>query len=244
MTEAEWLKCTNPTPMVEFLWGKASERKLRLFAVACCHRISHLLHDKRSREAVEVGEQHADGLVTDESLEDARENSSDASGEAHRVAAASGWSANTWIANAAANAAYGVCGHWQNWLSDSRLFETPIWAARATAGPEVEHLLSDAAQQQGFENEQAVQCQLLRDIFGPMLFKGVEFDQTILMWNNGTVVKMAHSIYDDRAFDRLPILTDALQEAGCTDAEILTHCRGAGPHVRGCWVVDLILGKK
>jgi hypothetical protein len=59
----------------------------------------------------------------------------------------------------------------------------------------------------------------------------------------GTVVSLAHSIYEARAFDRLPILADALEEAGCTDAEILTHCRGPGPHVRGCWVVDLILGK-
>jgi hypothetical protein len=244
MTDAKWLTCTDPKVMLDFLRGKASERKLRLFAVACCRRISHLLNDKRSREAVEVGEQQADGLVTDESLEGARENSSDASGEAHRVATASGWSANTWIANAAANAAYGVCGHWQNWLSDSRFFETPIWAARAMAGPEVDHVLSDVAQQQGFENEQAVQCQLLRDIFGPTPFKGVEPGRTILMWNNGTVVKMAHGIYDDRAFDRLPVLADALEEAGWYDLDILAHCRQPGEHVRGCWVVDLFLGKK
>ncbi len=54
---------------------------------------------------------------------------------------------------------------------------------------------------------------------------------------------LARSIYDDRAFDRLPVLADALEDAGCTDAAILDHCRGPGPHVRGCWVVDLILGK-
>lgn len=244
MTEAEWLNCTNPTPMVEFLRGKTSERKLRLFAVACCRRISHLLNDERSREAVKVGEQYADGLVTDESLDDVRENASDASGEAHRVAAASGWSTSTWIANAAANAAYGVCGHWQNWLSDSRLFETPIWAARATAGPEVEHVLSDVAQQQRFAAEQIVQCELLRDIVGPTPFKVVELDRTILMWNSGTVVKMAQGIYDNDAFDRLPILADALEEAGCADSYLLSHCRELGLHVRGCWVVDLILGKQ
>ena len=58
-----------------------------------------------------------------------------------------------------------------------------------------------------------------------------------------TVVQLAQSIYDDRAFDRLPILADALEEAGCTDAAILDHCRGPGPHVRGCWAVDLLLGK-
>jgi hypothetical protein len=55
---------------------------------------------------------------------------------------------------------------------------------------------------------------------------------------------LAQAIYDDRAFDRLPILADALEEAGCDTADILAHCRGPGPHVRGCWVVDLILGKQ
>jgi hypothetical protein len=59
-----------------------------------------------------------------------------------------------------------------------------------------------------------------------------------------TVQRLAQSIYEDRAFDRLPIVADALEEAGCTDAEILAHCRGPGPHVRGCWVVDLLLGKE
>ena len=244
MTEVEWLEANDREAMLEYLRKRGGERKLRLFAVACCRRISHLLNDKLSSQAVEVGEQHADGLATDESLEDARGNSSYASAEAHRLATDSGWSANTWIANAAANAAHGVCGHRENWLYDSRFFETPIWAARATAGPEVEHVLSDAAQLQAFENEQAVQCQLLRDIFGPTPFKVVELDRTVLVWNNGTVAKMAHGIYDERAFDGLPVLADALEEAGCHDLDILTHCRQPGEHVRGCWVVDLVLGKK
>jgi hypothetical protein len=68
-------------------------------------------------------------------------------------------------------------------------------------------------------------------------------ESPILAWRDSTIRKLAKSIYDDRAFDRLPLLADALEEAGCTDADILAHCRGDGPHVRGCWVVDLILGK-
>ncbi len=56
--------------------------------------------------------------------------------------------------------------------------------------------------------------------------------------------RIAGTIYTDRAFDRLPILADALEDAGCDNAEILAHCRGGGEHVRGCWVVDLILGKE
>jgi hypothetical protein len=65
-----------------------------------------------------------------------------------------------------------------------------------------------------------------------------------LVWQDGTVPKLAQSIYDERTFDRLPILADALEEAGCDDTDILGHCRGPGPHVHGCWVVDLLLGKE
>jgi hypothetical protein len=85
---------------------------------------------------------------------------------------------------------------------------------------------------------------LLHDIFGPLPFRLVAADPTWMSWNGGTVVKLARGIYDDRAFDRLPILADALTEAGCDNADILAHCRQPGPHVRGCWVVDLLLGKE
>jgi hypothetical protein len=63
-------------------------------------------------------------------------------------------------------------------------------------------------------------------------------------WNDSTVVKLAQGIYDERDFDRLPVLADALEEAGCDNTDILNHCRQPGEHVRGCWVVDLILGKE
>lgn len=65
-----------------------------------------------------------------------------------------------------------------------------------------------------------------------------------LAWNDGTIPRLAQAIYSDRRFSDLPILADAIEEAGCTDAEILAHCRAEGPHVRGCWVVDLLLRKE
>ena len=74
-------------------------------------------------------------------------------------------------------------------------------------------------------------------------FRPVSLSPSWLAWNDGAIGKMAQAIYDDRAFDRLPILADALEEAGCADREILDHCRSGGEHVRGCWVVDLLLGK-
>ncbi len=62
-------------------------------------------------------------------------------------------------------------------------------------------------------------------------------------WNSGAVVRLAEAIYEERAFNRLPILADTLKQAGCANSDLLAHCRGGGEHVRGCWVVDLLLGK-
>src|SRR5262249_26485553 len=81
---------------------------------------------------------------------------------------------------------------------------------------------------------------LLRAIFGNP-FRPVSADPG---WLTSTVVALARSIYEDRAFDRLPILADALQDAGCEHPDVLDHYRGSGPHARGCWVVDLLLGKQ
>jgi hypothetical protein len=92
------------------------------------------------------------------------------------------------------------------------------------------------------EGERWVQAKLLRDIFGPLPFRSIAVDPAWRVWNDGTVVRIARASYDEQAFDRLPILADALEEAGCDDADILAHCRQHGPHIRGCWVVDLILG--
>jgi hypothetical protein len=88
------------------------------------------------------------------------------------------------------------------------------------------------------EAELRAQAALVRDVFGHP-FQSVAID---LAWLTPTVVQFAQRAYDDRASDRLPILADDLEEAGCTNTTILGHCRGPGPHVRGCWVVDLCLG--
>ena len=94
------------------------------------------------------------------------------------------------------------------------------------------------------EREEAIQqCHLLRDIFGNP-FCAVAVDRTWLAWNDSTAMRIAQAIYDECAFDRLPILADALEDAGCDNADILNHCRQPGEHVRGCWVIDLLLGKE
>ena len=88
--------------------------------------------------------------------------------------------------------------------------------------------------------ERAAQCSLLRDIFGNP-FGPVTLNPA---WLTSNVKTFVQAIYDDRAFEGMPELADALAEAGCSNPDILSHCRGPGPHVRGCWVVDLVLGRE
>jgi hypothetical protein len=99
--------------------------------------------------------------------------------------------------------------------------------------------LTTATGWEHLEEKAAAQAPLLRCIVGNP-FRPVSIDPS---WLTSTVVALVHGIYDDRAFDRLPILADALEDAGCDHPDILGHCRGVGPHARGCWVVDLVLGK-
>ena len=87
--------------------------------------------------------------------------------------------------------------------------------------------------------DRTIQCSLLRDLFNNP-FRPVAFDPN---WRTSDVVSIARAMYESRDFSPMPILADALQDAGCEHADILDHCRGTGPHVRGCWVVDLVLGK-
>ena len=214
MTEAEWLAFSGaePPPMMQFLRLLATDRKLTLFAVACCRRIAHLIGEEDCRRLVTVAEAFADGLATEQELGVAEERASLASrGKGSH----------------ALYAAIHVGRPYPTWLSIVFTY---------AAGAAVVGDTDIVPQAQHHRNEQAV---LLRDIFGNP-FRTVAADP---VWLTTTVLQLAGCIYADRAFDRLPILADALQDAGCNSDEILDHCRGGGPHVRGCWVVDLILGK-
>jgi hypothetical protein len=220
MTESEWLACSNPTPMLEFLRGKASDRKFRLFACACCRRIWKQFTDARCRHAVETAEQYAEGQADLQRLEWARE----AIRHAFHPSGAST------CASRAANAAKDAT-------------RVPGWNAARNCWLETSRAINPQDTNYCDPSETPKQADLLRDLFGN-LFRPIIMNSTWLTWNDGTVVKIAQAIHDDRGFDRLPILADALEDAGCVNAEILTHCRGPGPHVRGCWVIDLLLGKE
>jgi hypothetical protein len=89
-------------------------------------------------------------------------------------------------------------------------------------------------------SEWAARCPLLRDVFGNPFRRPPLIDPC---WRTPTVLALAESIYEERRFTDLPVLADALEEAGCSDAELLRHLRSPGPHVRGCFALDVILGK-
>jgi hypothetical protein len=217
MTEQEWLQDTDPQPMLEYLRGKASDRKFRLFAVACCRRIWNLLADPRSRRAVRVAECHADSRLADHELAAVvRGARRSARGLERQRAGGTEPTVADWAYQAAAL------------VADGPPHQTAEYAARASG---------DGAERQA-------QADLLRCIFGPIPFRSVSLDPAWLTWHDGLLVSMARQMYDSRDFRDMPILADALEEAGCQDQDILDHCRSGGEHVRGCWVVDGLLGKE
>jgi hypothetical protein len=212
VTEAEWLAGTDPGPMLAFLGDKASERKLRLLAVACCRRVWPQLTGPFWREAVERSERFADRQAGPEGLATLT----------YRLA-------EVWRmpADAAARVAVSV--------------ELDARAAR-----EVARVASWATPDCSRADERLAQCRLVRDVFGNP-FRPVAVSPA---WQTPQVVALAHASYEHRDLPsgtldpaRLAVLADALEDAGCADADLLGHLRGPGPHVRGCWAVDLLLGK-
>jgi hypothetical protein len=228
MTEREWLQCEDISELLEYLVGRASSRKFRLFGCVCCRSIWHLLVDERSRNAVRVAEQYADGLATEGEMDAARKAVLQCRTETTLLPGSP--PVNSW-AFAAAGAV---------------LFDTPFWNPRAagrgafTAAWTAAEAAWRGAGESGPETEARRQLPLLRDIFENPYRPGW-VDPS---WQTAQVVTVAEAIYRERAFDRLPLLADMAEEAGCTDADLLGHLRGPGPHVRGCVPLDLLLGKE
>jgi hypothetical protein len=216
--------------MLKFLQGKASERKLRLFAVACCRRLWHLLTEEHLRDAVVMAERFAEGQADAQEL--------GAAAVAALASATHSWaSGNPGAGDAAwAVAAAASC--------QGDLFENVVRVAKTAslAVPRIKGSLYQLAARDILRAaEQSAQAQLLRDLCAP--FDCPALDPSWLAWHDGTVGKLTQGIYLEDAFEQLPILADALEEAGCADRQILDHLRGPGPHTRGCWPLDLLLGK-
>jgi hypothetical protein len=238
MAEAEWLAANDPAPMLELLRdrGKMKDRKLRLFAVACCRHIWPLIREAHCREAVEIAERFADGSVTAEVQEAARI-------AAERIRDHVAGSDAPLTSGADFAAAYAV-----SYAVHDKGTIWPACRAAVNAACAAGHAISCRGASEGEVAaatfaESAAQAALARDLFGNPFRPAPTLAPAVVAWNGGTVPKLAAAIYEERAFDRLPVLADALEDAGCTDADVLGHCRGGGEHVRGCWVVDLVLGK-
>lgn len=236
MTEGEWLACTDPTPMLECLEAQdlLTDRKQRLFDYASVRRIWHLLLDERGRRAVDVAERYADGIATLDELREAQ-GIALAAADAQATLSLPGTPNSYSVLAAAAGTA------WEFRSGADPLqhaAEAIAWEGLAVNRPPKRRLAKAK-----FTDERKIQAALLRDIFGKP-FRPVYVDSPWLAWHASTLLNLAEGIYNNRVFDRLPILADALQEAGCTNSSILAHCWLPGPHVRGCWVVDLILGKE
>lgn len=236
MTEVEWLACDDPEPMFQFLKGKVSDRKLRLFACSCCRKIWHLLTDERCRRAVTVAEEFADGTASFERLCISHEEATAAAQAALEATIHLNDETNEYPPSAVRYA-----------CDDLRFWDMHHAAGVCAADTELATCV--AIDIKGYDGpnpriaSRIVQLLLLRDIFGNP-FRPVTVSPAWLAWNHGTVPKLAQAIYDERRFADMPILADALEEAGCTSADILAHCRQPAEHVRGCWVVDLLLGKE
>jgi hypothetical protein len=238
MTEAEWLACADTSPMLDFLRTSATNRKLRLFAVACCRRVWHWMDDARSRKAVDVAEQYADGATQESERRATRRAALEAAG----FGSDAEWAAQRVLAHRIADCLTnrGNNSAHQGGVPDAVVHEFGSRASgnayRSGTDPEGARLAAEISERR----EQVI---LLRCVFGNP-FRPMILAPARLSWSDGTLVRLAKSIYEERTFDRLPILADALEDAGCDNADILAHCRGPGPHVLGCWVVDLMLGKE
>jgi hypothetical protein len=192
MTEAEWLTCTDPRPMLEFLRGKASRRKMALWAVACYRAVLATGHG--FLKALDVVERYAEGRGSDAELQ-----------------------------------------------AMHQTYHTSLVLIRPPTDPCDFASLQAGAFTHRLHHLPAV---LLRDIFGNPFRRSPPIPPAVSSWNDRLVPRLAAAIYDERRFGDLSILADALPDAGCDDKYMIAHCRGEGPHVPGCWSLDLILGKE
>jgi hypothetical protein len=268
MNEELWLTSGKPGPMLEFLKGTGTPRfrKFRLFSVACCRRIWRLMTDERSCRAVTSMERHADRAIPAAEWTAYYEEASSIYGELIRRAHTLRNERNH-IADCPAEAlcqAAAAANHLM--VPASRLTDLPgnpmevsSAAAHAVCFAEgMEHgivLTHYGEENSGImlaakEAEEANQVRLLRCIFGNPFRPIPPLPSALFLWNDGLIVRMANAIYDDRSLpsgefgrDRVAVLADALEEVGA-DAFLVEHLRGAGPHVRGCVVVDMLTNRE
>lgn len=243
MTEAEWLRCRDPFTLLAWVRRLADGRRWRLFNVACCRRVESLLNQPRD----------LDYLVNMEHFADRTTANPTPAVEA-LARAASKTSLNAFPRRVAPPGTWWLVSDYLDCVGRVRAVRAVAACARMSAEACWESLIAyrytrrwrnrdEERKREAKEarfHERVARANLVRDIFGNP-FRPATFD---LAWRTSTVVTLASQMYGSRDFGAMPILADALQDAGCDNEDVLNHCRGPGPHVRGCWVVDLVLGKE
>lgn len=229
VTEAEWLACERPELLLRHLkaigvtrWRRGERRrKLRLLGCAAFGQARHLLRPEYGQRAIELAERYADGTAELIELHQLNQKLRATKMETGTPQ----WAAEVTVTIL---------------LTDNDLTVAELALDQAIYGLERE---AAAAKPNLFRKAlRQTQAVLVRDIFGNP-FRPITINPGLLTWHDGLLVSMAQKMYDSRDFADMPVLADALEEAGCTNQDILGHCRSGGEHVRGCWAVDLLLGK-
>ena len=210
---------------------RVSDRKRRLFAVACLERVAHRLVDPRSLHALEVARQLADGRAEEAERQEAEDLAFEAylemcEGRRNGSPTLVPWS---WQQEQLTRAAALVVAQGFYYAEDVADYVQGALGDSPSGGWLFEL------------QEERRQLHWLTDILGPFPEEQVKVDPLWLAANDGAVIQLARSIDAQGDFDALPILADALEEAGCADSRLLDHCRQPGEHIRGCWVIDLLL---
>jgi hypothetical protein len=236
MTDS-WPTSDEPSEMLDCLAGNITVRKLRLFDIACCRHIWRTIKDKDCRQAIQMAEQMVEGEIAPDEARRLAEELEQTRRTTIRTEDLNEPQTNTriWCLSAARSLLQAV--DIPLLLSDDGLLSTRRFVETAFIHSHVKSY--DDPPTRKVVNERRAQANLLREILGQPS-RPVAFDPR---WRTPTVLIMAGTTYAERKFEDLPIMADALEEAGCSVAEILEHCRGNHPHVRGCWALDLILEK-
>jgi hypothetical protein len=268
LSATTWRSQNQPWPLLHHLQRhcrigrvQGGKRKLRLFAVGCFRQEWHLFDDERCRRAAEVAERLADGVVTREEVVEAVAGAQavvrEALGQLRELDAQgvppgpARWGvvvrrslgssvervlSKMQVRSAELAAMCVIAAVGFRAAADSGAAPAPeedpppIWRRRPlpVQDPDVGAAL------------EARQADLVRDVFGDP-FRPAAIDPS---WRSDSVRRLAQMIYEERHWDDLPILADALEDAGCADAAVLAHCRGGGEHARGCWLVDRLAGQE
>jgi hypothetical protein len=244
MTEQDWLTTGDAFEMAGFIsrWQgmnrrKAGRRKLRLFGCALCRQLWEQMTDPRSRQAVETAERLADGLATKAEVEEAHQQAL----EAYYAIMDRGFSGfKGGEEDRQALRARGWLDRDDQHAAQAALLVLEKQADNFAFGGLAYDYSEGCPEYPIYVNRRRWEADALRCLFGNP-FKPVTMPPG---WRTEAAQAMAARIYADKAFAQVPILADALLDAGCSDLQVLEHCRSAGVHVPGCWVVDLVLGKQ